>query len=167
MTGLARATGFSPSGILTVFHNRQAIQLAAVDRAKDMFIAEVVAPSWGAEPGLPRLRKIIDSWFDYVERRVFPGGCFLVAASVEYGAQTGPVADAVRGMKQTWLDLLEGELRVGVGNSKKARDRAQLTAFQLDGFLLAANVATQLTGDDDYLALGRKSCRDLIKSYQS
>jgi AcrR family transcriptional regulator len=166
MSGLARATGFSPSGILTVFDNREAIQLAAVERARERFVAEVVTPSWGARPGLPRLRKLVDNWFDYVDRRVFPGGCFLVATSVEYGAQQGPVADAVRELKQTWLNLLEGELRVGAGDSRRARDRARMTVFRLDAFMVAADIATRLTGDGEYMAMGRTSCRDLLASYR-
>lgn len=164
MTGLAKATGFSPSGILTVFDNREAIQLAAVARARDIFVAEVITASWGSEPGIPRLRKIVDNWFDYVTRGVFPGGCFLVATSAEFGSQKGPVADAVRGLKQTWLDLLEGELKVGAGNSKRVRDRAHATAFQLDAFMIAANVNTQLTGDTEYLEVGRRACRALLKT---
>lgn len=160
---LAKATGGSASGILTVFENREAIQLAAVNRARDLFVAEVITPAWSTKPGVDRLSHILENWFEYVERRVFPGGCFLVATSVEYGAQDGPVADEVRRLKQTWITLIEGELRVGRRKSKRTDELVEATAFKLDAYLTAANIRLQLAADPGGMAIARKACRELLR----
>ena len=51
-------------------------------------------PNFG-DPGRGRLLALCDGFLSYVERRVFPGGCFFVAASAELGARPGPVHDLV------------------------------------------------------------------------
>ncbi|MGZ4475674.1 MAG: TetR/AcrR family transcriptional regulator, partial [Nocardioides sp.] len=45
---LATATGVSKSGILTVFPNREAIQLAAVAEARRVYVDAVIRPAWPA-----------------------------------------------------------------------------------------------------------------------
>lgn len=56
---------------------------------------------------------VVDLWFSYVSCRVFPGGCFVVTVSNEYGSQQGEVADAVRAAVRTWRDFIETDLRPG------------------------------------------------------
>lgn len=153
---LATATGVSKSGILTVFGSREAIQVAAVAEAREVYRQHVIAPAWGKPAGIARLRAVVDSWIAYLRAGVFPGGCFLAATSAEYGHRDGPVADAVRRLKREWLDLLEADLRVA-----KAR-HAELDAFAIDAFLNAGNVRYQLFGDDAELASARLLARRVI-----
>ncbi|KAA1424777.1 TetR/AcrR family transcriptional regulator [Mumia zhuanghuii] len=153
--GLATATGVSKSGILTVFENREAIQLAAIGEARRVVIAEVVAPVWSAEPGAKRLRALVESWAAYVRRRVFPGGCFLVTSSAEYGAQAGPVADAVRALKHEWLDLLAADVAAAGGDGRTV-------AFQVDAFLAAGITRSVLFDSDDELDLALACALDVI-----
>jgi AcrR family transcriptional regulator len=161
---LATGTGLSKSGILTVFENREAIQLAAVAEARRVYVEHVVAPAWRREPGLSRLRGILDNWFAYVTGDVFPGGCFLVTTSVEYAAQEGPVAEAVRGVKQEWLDLLTAELSVALPATAAGRRRAAEAAFEIDALLSAANVRYRLLRDGDAFALARRSVNRVLRS---
>ena len=163
---LAAGTSLSKSGILTVFGNREAIQLAAVAEARRVYVAHVVAPAWHREPGLSRLRGVLDNWFAYVTDRVFPGGCFLLTTSVEYAAQEGPVADAVRALKQEWLDLLRAEVAAALPDTAAGRRRAAEAAFEIDAFLSAAHVRHRLLRDDDGLALARRSLNRLLHSLQ-
>lgn len=135
---LATATGLSKSGILTVFGTREAIQVAAVAEARQIYRETVIAPVWGNEPGKPRLRTLMDSRIAYLHEGVFPGGCFISATSVEYGHRDGPVADAVRQLKREWLGLLESEL-AAAGSENPADD-----AFWIDAFLTAGNVRREL-----------------------
>ncbi|MBL1077247.1 TetR/AcrR family transcriptional regulator [Nocardia sp. 2] len=147
---LASATGLSKSGILTVFPNREAIQVAAVAEARRIYRETVIAPVWDREPGTPRLRALIDSWMAYLKAGVFPGGCFVSATSVEYGHREGPVADAVRKLKREWLHLLETEF-TAAGSTAPAAD-----AFQLDALLTAGNVRRELFSDDTELDTARE-----------
>lgn len=139
---LAAATGLSKSGIMTVFGSREAIQVAAVAEAREIYVETVVAPAWPQAPGRDRLEALLEGWVRYLRERVFTGGCFVTATSIEYGHRDGPVADAVRALKREWLDVLERELRVA-GSVDAADD-----AFRIDAYLGAANARRELFGDD-------------------
>jgi AcrR family transcriptional regulator len=154
--GLASQTGLSKSGILTVFPNREAIQLAAVAEARRIYIETVIRPAWSAEPGRERLLAIFDQWVAYVRAETFPGGCFLANTSVEFGHREGPVADAVRALKREWLDLLEAELATA-GSDDPAGD-----AFRIDAYFDAANTRLQLFGDDAALTRARRLAEEVL-----
>lgn len=154
---LARATGLSKSGILTVFSSREAIQLAAVAEARQVYIDTVIAPAWRKPEGTPRLRALLDSWSDYLLDEVFPGGCFISATSVEYGHREGPVADAVRDLKAEWLHLLERELNAA-GSPHPEDD-----AFRIDAFLAMGNARRELFHDDTELARARALALEVVE----
>ncbi len=104
---LAEATGLPKSSVHALFGSKEELQLATVNAARDSFITEVVAPALGsAGPGRERLLALCEGYLSYVERRVFPGGCFFVAASAEVGAQAGRVHDEVARIQQ--LQQLRG-----------------------------------------------------------
>src|SRR5581483_2832068 len=134
---LATATGVSKSGILTVFPNREAIQIAAVAGARHVYIDAVIRPGYAADPGRPPLRA-------------------LVAASVEYGHRRGPVAEAVRALKLEWLAVLEAEFAVA-GAADPVTD-----AFRLDALLEAGNNRRGLFWDDAELDRARDLALELI-----
>jgi AcrR family transcriptional regulator len=159
---LAAGTGLSKSGILTVFDGREAIQLAAIAEARAIFIAEVIAPAWHLEPGVPRLAGFVANWLTYVRARVFPGGCFLAATSAEYAGRDGDVADAVRALKQDWLRLLTSELLFGKPATDAERNHARRIAFQLDAFLTAGVMRARLLGDDGELELAHELAVELL-----
>jgi AcrR family transcriptional regulator len=154
---LAAATGLSKSGILTVFGSREALQVAAVREARQIYIEAVISPVWGSEPGKARLAALLDSWVAYLRAGVFPGGCFIAATTVEYGHREGPVADAVRALKREWLDVLAAEL-AAAGADDPATD-----AFQIDALLCAGNTHRELFGDDAALELARDLARRIIE----
>ena len=153
---LATATGVSKSGILTAFANREAIQLAAVAEARRVYVDAVIRPAWSAADGRPRLHALVDAWLAYLSAETFPGGCFLAAASVEYGHRRGPVADAVRALKREWLDALEAEFAAA-----GATDPTE-AAFRLDAYLEAGNNRRGLFWDDAELDRAGGLARALI-----
>ncbi|HWJ65355.1 MAG TPA: TetR/AcrR family transcriptional regulator [Nocardioides sp.] len=153
---LATATGLSKSGIMTVFGSREAIQLAAVAEARRIYVDTVIAPAWSRPRGRERLEALLGSWVDYLRSRVFPGGCFVTATSVEFGHRDGPVADAVRALKREWLDLLERELQAA-GSADPVDD-----AFRLDALLGAGNARRELFGDDAELDRAHRLALEVI-----
>jgi AcrR family transcriptional regulator len=154
--GLAQAAGASKSGLMTVFGSREAILVAAVAEAREMYVEHVVAPAWSEPSGVPRLRALLDGWVGYLRAEVFPGGCFIAATSAEVGGRTGLVADAIRALKREWLDLLERELRAaGVPDPSES-------AFRIDAFLVAANTRRELFGDDRALDTARRMALEVI-----
>lgn len=154
---LARATGLSKSGILTVFGSREAIQLAAVAEARQVYVDTVIAPAWREPAGAARLRALLDAWSDYLLDHVFPGGCFIAATSVEYGHRDGPVADAVRELKAEWLQLLEREL-IAAGSPHPEDD-----AFRIDAFLAMGIARRELFHDDTELARARSLALKVVE----
>lgn len=154
---LARATGLSKSGILTVFGSREAIQLAAVAEARQVYLDTVIAPAWRQPAGDARLRALLDSWLAYLLDEVFPGGCFISATSVEFGHRDGPVAEAVRSLKAEWLGLLEQQLAIA-GSRRSADD-----AFHIDALLAMGNARRELFDDDGELDRARALALEVLQ----
>lgn len=145
---LADDLGVSKSGVHTLFGTKEALQVAAVDAAREAFIDAVVRPATGAPHGVERLRALIEGWISYVRVPLFPGGCFRVANVAEFDSRPGPVRDALLRDQRDWQSLLAAELRHAVDAGQVAELDADLTAFQLDAVLSAANIALRL-GDED------------------
>jgi AcrR family transcriptional regulator len=138
-----------------LFGSKEKLQMATINAARDSFISEVVAPALGsAEPGRERLLALCEGYLSYVERRVFPGGCFFVAASAEVGAQAGHLHDEVARVQRQWRDLLAQEARAAAGKRElpHGTDAAQL-AFELGVILAGTDVVSVL--HDDLHAISR------------
>ncbi len=157
---LAAELEISKSGLLGHFPNKEALQLEALDMAVAIFRREVWERTAGAEPGLPRLLAICDAWISYLERGVFPGGCYLTAASCEFDDRPGPVREAVADTMKTWLQALEAEAATAVeaGDLPPKSDPAAI-AFQLNALAMGTNHALQLFGDRRAPKWGRHAMR--------
>ena len=157
---LAADLEISKSGLLGHFPKKEALQLEALDGAIAIFRSEVWDRTAGAEAGLPRLLAICDAWISYLERDVFPGGCFLTAASCEFDGRPGPVRDAVADTMKTWLRALEEEAAAAIeaGDLPPAADPAAI-AFQLNALAMGTNHALQLFGDRRAPEWGRRAMR--------
>ncbi|MGH9019908.1 MAG: TetR/AcrR family transcriptional regulator [Acidimicrobiales bacterium] len=154
---LADATGMAKSSVYALFGSKEELQLSTIHAARDRFVVEVVTPAFDAsEPGRERLRALCEGFLSYVEGRVFPGGCFFVAASAEVGARRGRVHDEVARIQQQWRDLLEGEARAAVNNGElpKHTDPAQV-AFELGAILAGTNIVSVLHDDHGIVARAR------------
>ncbi|ONK14669.1 TetR/AcrR family transcriptional regulator [Streptomyces sp. MP131-18] len=145
---LAAGLGISKSGLLGHFGTKQALQLAALERAAVIFNAEVWRPAAGAAPGLPRLRAVCDAWISYLTRGVFPGGCLFVSSTFEQDGRSGPVRALLQRQFHAWNRRLTAEVRTAVANGGLPRgtDPAQLV-FELYGVMMSLNHAIQLHGD--------------------
>src|SRR4051812_1048654 len=95
MGGLADATGMSKSGLFAHFGSKEELQLATVEYAADVFTREVIDPARAAPRGVARLWALCDGFLSYLEREVFPGGCFFGATSSEFKNRPGPVRDRI------------------------------------------------------------------------
>ncbi|MGY1896752.1 TetR/AcrR family transcriptional regulator [Nocardia gipuzkoensis] len=145
---LAADTGLSKAGIQTLFRTKEALQLAAVDHARDRFVAAVVEPARSEPHGVARLRALIEHWMVYAETPLFAGGCFRVATMAEYDSKPGPVHDALFRDQRDWVRLLARELRAAATAGEIAELDADLAAFQIDAVLCATNTALRL-GDPE------------------
>ncbi|NUO98362.1 MAG: TetR/AcrR family transcriptional regulator [Nonomuraea sp.] len=145
---LAIDLGMSKSGVLGHFGSKEALQLAVLDRAEEVFLAEVWKPAVPAAPGVVRLRVLCEAWISYLERGVFPGGCFFMAAAHEFDGREGVVRDAIASRFDAWRGRLlkEAGRAAGAGRLPDGTEPDQLV-FELLGLLMALNHAIQLHRD--------------------
>lgn len=149
---LAEELGMSKSGLFAHFGSKEELQLAVIDAASERYIQEIFLPALSLPRGFPRLMAICRSWISYVERRVFPGGCFFAAASFEFDGRPGPVRDQIRKLMDEWIGALEKAIRMAQdeGHLERAVDPAQL-AFELNALFFGANFAYHLRDDKQAL----------------
>jgi len=157
---LASATGISKSGLYAHFGSKEELQLAIVAEAERILAEEVLRPAQAAEPGLGQLAAACEAFFSYVERGVFPGGCFFAAASMEMGTRPGPVRDRLAAVQSSFTALLESFAATAVAHGELPADEdpARL-AFELHAVMLGADSKFVLHGDPAVLDLGRRVAR--------
>jgi AcrR family transcriptional regulator len=145
---LAVDLGMSKSGLFAHFGSKEELQLAAIDAARLRFVEEVFRPALKEPRGYPRLVALCRSWLAYVQRGVFPGGCFFAAASFEFDGRPGIVRDAVAAAMKTWMESLQTAIRMAQDERHIDRklDPAQL-AFELNALFFGANFAYNLQHD--------------------
>jgi AcrR family transcriptional regulator len=153
---LAAALGMSKSGLYAHFGSKRDLQLATVDEAGAIFQDEVVRPALEAPAGLPQLVAVCDAFFDHLERRTFPGGCFFAGAVLEMGTRPGPVKEKVAAFQSGFAQLLRGFATAAIetGDLASDEDPGQL-AFELNGIILAADANFVLHDDPGALTTAR------------
>lgn len=145
---IADDLGMSKAGVVGPFGSKEELQLAALERAIAIFRAEVWDRAAGSAPGLERLRAIAEQWVSYLERDVFPGGCFLTAAAAEFDGRPGRVKEAVEEALRLWNSVLAAEVRTAIANGEVDPDTDPTqVAFELNAIAMAVNQARQLRGD--------------------
>jgi AcrR family transcriptional regulator len=154
---LAAAIGMSKSGLYAHFGSKQELQLATVDEAERIFAEEVVQPALAARPGLAQLAAVCEAFFDYVQRRVFPGGCFFAATALEMGTRPGPVKERVAAIQSGFAALLRDFAVTALEQHElPACEDPDRLAFELHAILLAADTKFVLLDDPAVLDLARQ-----------
>jgi AcrR family transcriptional regulator len=152
---LADHIGMSKSGLYAHFGSKEELQLATVETAGEIFSADVIAPAEEAATPLEKLVVVCERFLSHVERRVFPGGCFFASAAAEFDMHPGAVRERIAEFQRGWMDLLAQLVREAqAAGELRAEDPDQL-AFELDGYLLMANMAFLLHGDVQAIARAR------------
>jgi AcrR family transcriptional regulator len=163
---LATELAMSKSGLFAHFGSKEELQLATVEEARQRYAREVIEPARAAGSGITRLHALCEAFLSYLERAVFPGGCFFASAMAEFDSKApGPVRDRIAQCQDQWMDTLEraaqqaqerGELRTG-------GDPRQL-AFELEAALLSANWYYHLFNDATYFDRARRAVRARLAS---
>jgi AcrR family transcriptional regulator len=157
---LARELGVSKSGVFAHFRSKQRLQQETIAAAGEVFEREVFAPASVAPEGLARVEALCEAYLSYVERGVFPGGCFFAHLLAEFDAPDGPIHDQVDAIQRGWLGLLEEHVEIAqrAGDLRADLDRAQL-AFELYAPLELANYLATLHRDPSLTDRGRAAVR--------
>lgn len=152
---LASALRISKSGLFAHFGSKEDLQCAVVDAAREIFVEKVVRPAYEFR-GLNRLRALCENWLSYGEEKVFPGGCFFSAASLEFDDRPGRVRDQIVELMKKWLGNLEQAAREAqsANEIKKEVDVRQL-AFEIQALAMGANWGSRLFRDQSVFRLVR------------
>lgn len=159
---LATGIGTSKGSITVLFGDKEGLQLATLDAAVACFTERVQGIRSGTQSPLKAVATLFGRWFEFVEKRKLPGGCFIHATLSEFRAKPGPIQDRVRLHRDNWRKtitalLLEarasGELPVSV-------DIDQL-AFDLFACQAAADTAL-FYGDTDTFVRAKRTVQDRL-----
>jgi AcrR family transcriptional regulator len=157
---LADHIGMSKSGLYAHFGSKEELQLAAVDTAVEIFADAVIRPAREVESPFGRLEALCENFLAYLEKPVFPGGCFFASAEAELDTHPGPVREKLVEVMGTWLGLLERRVSQAqeAGELDPSED-AELLAFELDAFMKMGNSVTLLRGGHSGLDQARRALR--------
>ena len=154
---LAGAIGMSKSGLYAHFGSKQELQLATVGEAERIFDEEVIQPALAARPGRAQLAAVCEAFLGYVQRRVFPGGCFFAATALEMGTRPGPVKERVAAIQSGFTAQLRAFAVTALEQQElPVREDPDRLAFELHAILLAADTKFVLYDDPAVLDLARQ-----------
>src|SRR5580692_1728650 len=138
---LAAEMSMSKSGLFAHFGSKQDLQLATIEEARQRYVREVIEPALAAASGIRRLHALCEAFVSYLERGVFPGGCFFASAMAEFDAKAqGPVRDRIAECQHEWMNTLERAAHDARAQRQlSAGSDPQQLAFELEGALLTAN----------------------------
>ncbi|PUB25577.1 TetR family transcriptional regulator [Promicromonospora sp. AC04] len=160
---LAASAPVNKSAIAGLFGSKEKLQLAAVERAREIYTEHVIVPARSAERGLARLWALVRAWTEYSRSRVFRGGCFFRTVEVEFDMREGAVHDAVVEAQRSWESYLVHQAQVAVDTGELAPDTdPHQVAFEVDALLSAANDRSLLLGDDGVYGRTREAVRALL-----
>lgn len=160
---LANELGISKSGVFAHFRSKRRLQHETIEAAEVVFAREVIEPGLNAPEGLAQLEGVCEAYLSYVERGVFPGGCFFAQLLAEFDAPAGTIHDAVAEGQRGWLGLLEGLVATAQDQHEldPTVDARQL-AFELYAAIELANYLSTLYRDPASIDRGRTALRATI-----
>lgn len=160
---LARETGTSKSGVFAHFRSKQRLQHETIAAAEAVFTREVVEPGLDADEGLGQLEALCEAYLSYLERGVFPGGCFFAQLLAEFDAPEGSIHDALVVGQRGWIGMLEGLVATAQqrGELETGVDPGQL-AFELYAALELASYLSTLYRDPALVERGRTAIGNAI-----
>jgi AcrR family transcriptional regulator len=162
---LAHAVGMSKSGVFAHFGSREGLQLAVLESAGQRFGNHVLTPALAAPRGLPRLRGIVERWFDWV-RHTNDGGCLYLAAVSEFDDRPGAIRDRLLQLEVRWRDALTRAIQLAIETRELQSDTdPQQMAFEIYGLALIVHHDAGLFGYDTAQARGLRAFERLIRSY--
>jgi len=162
---LADELKMSKSGLFAHFGSKEELQLATIEMARQIFVEHVVRPALAGPEGIQRLIILCQGWLGHVEGKVFKGGCFFTAASLEFDSRGGPVRDAIAATMKTWLSTLARAVEgAKMARHLKASIDPEQFAFEIYSLAMGANWALQLLDDRTALQKARENILQRIRS---
>ena len=160
---LAEHVGMSKGGLFAHFRSKEELQHQVLQVAIDRFRVAVVEPALAADPGVPRLRVLLDRWIGWDGDERLPGGCPFVGFAAELDDQPGSTRDVLAEAQSRWMAFL-ARLAREAAKAGHLRPKAdpELFAFQLHGILLSYHQAYHLLRDSRAKKRAQAALRSLV-----
>ncbi len=145
---LAERSGLSKSGLFAHFGSKEGLQLAVIQGVRQLYSDLVFQPAIQQQPGLSRLRAIVENWLKWTASAKLPGGCIMTAAAYEFDDWPGPVRELVSQSLRELRKTLARSVRLAMeaGQLHQDTDADQL-AFEIFSLYLGAQLDARLFGD--------------------
>jgi AcrR family transcriptional regulator len=137
---LAEELGMSKSGLFAHFQSKEDLQVEILKSAAARFEQRVVRPALAAPRGLPKLKKLFESWLRWVNDPSLPGGCIFIAAAAELDDKAGQPRELLAVLQKQFRDLIArlAWQAIEAGHFRSDLDHEQF-AFELYGIVLSYN----------------------------
>ena len=163
---LAGRLGLSKSGLFAHFGSKEDLQLATLRHSQERFEQTVFRPALALPRGLPRLRALFENWLGWIARTERPGGCVILAASVEYDDRPGPVREALVAGQRELRGALAKAVRLAIEEGQLLPDTDPWqVVFELMGIVLAVHHDRGLLDDPRALDRARKAFERLVAAH--
>jgi len=139
---LAERLGLSKSGLFAHFRSKEALQVETLERAAELFRADVTEPIRAVPERADRLRVFFERWIAWLEHSGPTGGCPILAAAVEFDDVPGPVHDTAARHLGELQRLIQKFARAAIPDGD-----AEATAAALIGLAMSHLVRVRLLGD--------------------
>ncbi|GIG66897.1 TetR/AcrR family transcriptional regulator [Phytomonospora endophytica] len=161
---LAAAHGVSKSGLFAHWRDKEDLQLAVVDRAREQWWFDVIRPALAAPRGIRQLWALHVQRMDFYERRVLPGGCFFATAVHEFDDHPGAVRDRIFDALRYWLRLLRNTATeaIAMGELRPETDAKQL-AFEIQAIGVAVVTHSRLLVSSSAYEYSLRSINDRLR----
>ncbi|MEJ7789937.1 MAG: TetR/AcrR family transcriptional regulator [Thermoleophilaceae bacterium] len=161
MAVLASAVGMSKGGLYAHFDSKEELQVATIEHVSAVFAEKVLHGS--LDDSAAGLDALLERWLSFFEQKVFPGGCFLISAAVEFANRPGPVHDALEAALDGEIGALETTIRRAnkTGELNPEKDARQ-TAFELHSILMNTHALFQVKDNPAVFNQARAAIHKLL-----
>ena len=104
---LADRVGMTKSGLYAHFGSKEALQLATLEYATELFQSTVVTPAKTEAAGLPRLAGIYERWLAWPANAGLSGQCPFFAAVVEFDDGEGALRERLSLLFRDFRGVIE------------------------------------------------------------
>jgi AcrR family transcriptional regulator len=162
---LSTELGLSKSGLFAHFGSKDELQLQVLQRATKRFEEEVLRPAISAPRGEPRIVALFEHWLEWAGGSELPGGCVMIAASVELDDRPGAQRDFLVQTHRARFAALAKAARLAVeeGHFRPDLDTRQF-AFDFYSIILGYHDSRRLLCDPEAGERARRSFERLLAS---
>jgi AcrR family transcriptional regulator len=162
---LAAELGLSKSGLFAHFSSKEDLSIEVLRTTSDRFTAHVIRPALTAPRGEPRVRQMFENWIAWLHDPALPGGCPIVAASVELDDKPGAPRDFLVAVQRQLRATLAkaAQLAIAEGHFRKDLD-AELFSYEWMGVMLGYHHSLRLLRDERATSQARAAFERLLSA---